>query len=137
VQIDLPGGKTTTGRITSIGTLADAGGSDSSVTEAAQTGQGTATATIPVYIALDDPSAVGRLQGAPVTVAFTSETHEGVLAVPVNALLASADGGYAVEAVSGARRWTVPVQLGVFADGKVEVSGAGLVEGMRVGVPRS
>jgi hypothetical protein len=132
VRIDLPGGKSTTGQVASIGTLATAG--DPGDTGTAQTGQGTQTATIPVEITLDHPKTAGRLDGAPVTVGFTSATRKGVLAVPVNALLAAADGGYAVEAVSGT---LIPVRLGLFAEGKVEVSGTGLTEGMRVEVPRS
>jgi multidrug efflux pump subunit AcrA (membrane-fusion protein) len=103
----------------------------------APTGQGTQTATIPVQITLDHPNAAGRLDGAPVTVGFTSTTRKGVLAVPVNALLAAADGSYAVEVVSDTRRRTVPVRLGLFADGKVEVTGTGLTAGTRVEVPRS
>jgi peptidoglycan hydrolase-like protein with peptidoglycan-binding domain len=134
VRIKLPGGKTTTGKISSVGTTASAG-KDSSGSKA-QTGQGTETATIPVYITLDDASAAGKLDGAPVTVGFTSAAHKGVLAVPVNALLANADGTYGVEAVDGTRRWLVPVQLGIFADGKVEVTGPGLIPGMRVEVPK-
>jgi peptidoglycan hydrolase-like protein with peptidoglycan-binding domain len=138
VRIDLPGRKTTTGRISSIGTLATAGGGgDGGAGGAAPTGQGTQTATIPVQITLDHPNAAGRLDGAPVTVGFTRATRKGVLAVPVNALLAAADGRYAVEVVSGTRRWTLPVRLGLFADGKVEVSGRGLTAGTRVEVPRS
>jgi peptidoglycan hydrolase-like protein with peptidoglycan-binding domain len=138
VRIQLPGRKSTTGRISSIGTLATAGGSgDGGAGGTAQTGQGTQTATIPVQITLDHPNAAGRLDGAPVTVGFTSATRRGVLAVPVNALLAAADGRYAVEVVSGTRRWTVPVRLGLFADGKVEVAGPGLTAGTRVEVPRS
>ena len=137
VRIQLPGRKSTTGRISSIGTLATAGGGDGGAGGAAPTGQGTQTATIPVQITLDHPNAAGRLDGAPVTVGFTSATRKGVLAVPVNALLAAADGTYAVEVVSGTRRRTVPVRLGLFADGKVEVTGTGLTAGTRVEVPRS
>jgi multidrug efflux pump subunit AcrA (membrane-fusion protein) len=77
------------------------------------------------------------LDGAPVTVGFTGETRKNVLAVPVNALLADAKGGYSVEVVDSAGRRLVPVELGVFADGQVEVSGNGLKAGMRVEVPRS
>jgi hypothetical protein len=132
VRIDLPGRKSTTGRISTIGTLATAGAAGDG--GPAQTGQGTQTATIPVEITLGHPKAAGRLDGAPVTVGFTSATRKGVLAVPVNALLAAADGTYAVEAVPGGM---IPVRLGLFADGKVEVSGTGLTEGMRVGVPKS
>jgi multidrug efflux pump subunit AcrA (membrane-fusion protein) len=135
VRIKLPGGKTTTGKISSVGTTASAGsGTDGG---RAQTGQGTETATVPVYITLDDAGAAGKLDGAPVTVGFTSATKKAVLAVPVNALRANADGSYAVEVVDGTRRSVVPVQLGAFADSLVEVSGNGLEAGMRVEVPKS
>ncbi|MDF5756197.1 peptidoglycan-binding protein [Spongiactinospora sp. TRM90649] len=127
VRIELPGGRATTGRVTRIGTLATAAPS-----EDPGAGEGTRTATVPVEIALDRPSAAGRLDGAPVTVGFAGATRKGVLAVPVNALTAGDTGGYAVEAVPGG---PIPVRLGLFADGKVEVSGPGLAAGMRVEVP--
>jgi peptidoglycan hydrolase-like protein with peptidoglycan-binding domain len=133
VTVDLPGGRSTTGHITSVGTVASAGDSDND----AQPGQGTETATVPVYISLDHPSAAGRLDGAPVTVGFTSSTRKNVLAVPVQALLASPAGQYYVEVVTATGRRAVPVTLGVFADGRVEVAGSGLAEGMKVEVPRS
>ena len=134
VQVELPGGRTSSGKITAIGTAAS---SDSDSDGPADIGAPTDTATIPVYLTLTKPSAAGRLDGAPVTVGFTGETHKDVLAVPVNALLARADGSYSVVVVDGSVRRTVPVELGVFADGQVEVSGAGLDAGMRVEVPRS
>jgi Membrane-fusion protein len=135
VRVRLPGGNTTTGKITEIGTTASAGSRSGS--GQAQTGEGTETATIPVYVTLTDPSAAGRLDGAPVTVGFTSATRKGVLAVPVTALLAEADGSYVVKVVDGERTRRVPVEVGSFADGLVEVSGAGLEAGMRVEVPGS
>jgi peptidoglycan hydrolase-like protein with peptidoglycan-binding domain len=135
VTVELPGGRSATGHISSVGTVASAGddGSDSQ----SQAGQDTETATIPVHVSLDRASSAGRLDGAPVTVGFTSGTRKGVLAVPVQALLASPDGTYEVEVVSPTGRRTVPVELGVFADGKVEVAGPGLAQGMKVEVPRS
>ena len=135
VRVKLPGGVTTTGKITSIGTTATAG-SDSSGNKA-QTGQAAETATVPVYITLDKPRVAGKLDGAPVTVGFTSATRKGVLTVPVSALLANSDGTYAVAAVDGGRHWTIPVKLGVFADSQVEVSGSGLAPGMKVEVPKA
>jgi peptidoglycan hydrolase-like protein with peptidoglycan-binding domain len=136
VRVDLPGGKQATGRISSVGTVASA--SDDGSDGPPQTGQDTETATIPVHITLDHPSAAGRLDGAPVTVGFASGTHKNVLAVPVRALLAAATGGYAVNVVDAAgTSRTVPVELGIFADGMVEVSGSGLAAGMKVEVPRS
>jgi len=134
VRVELPGGRTSAGVITAIGTAAT---SDSDSNGPASIGEPTDTATIPVYLTLTKPSAAGRLDGAPVTVGFTGETRKHVLAVPVTALLAGANGGYSVEVVNGSSRRLVPVELGVFADGQVEVSGDGLEAGMSVEVPRS
>jgi hypothetical protein len=53
----------------------------------------------------------------------------------VAALLALAEGGYGVEIVSGSTSRIVAVETGLFADGRVEVAGADLTEGMTVGMP--
>jgi len=78
---------------------------------------------------------VADLDQAQVQVAITSEEHRNVLAVPIVALLARPGGGHQV-VLAGSRR-TVPVEVGLFDDsaGVVEVSGAGLTEGVRVEVP--
>lgn len=79
-------------------------------------------------VALDDPTAApdaGR-----VTVALDGERRAGVLVVPVRALVALKEGGYAVEAAEPRR--FLPVKLGLFADGRVEVDGEGLVDGLEV-----
>jgi len=132
VRITLPGGRTTTGRISAVGTVATAGSTNAQ----SQTGEGTRNATIPVYVSLDRPTA-GNLDGAPATVGFTSVQHKNVLALPINALLAAADGSYEVNVVdaSGNVR-PVPVKLGIFDGDNVEVSG-NLTPGMKVQVPRS
>lgn len=73
-------------------------------------------------------------------VSLVSETVTDVLAVPVNALLALAGGGYAVEVVDkGGKHRLVPVTTGLFDDdgGLVEVSGRGLSAGQNVVVPAS
>jgi peptidoglycan hydrolase-like protein with peptidoglycan-binding domain len=85
-----------------------------------------------VVIALDDQAAAGELDAGTVDVRFTTANRQGVLAVPVGALLALAEGGYAVEVVDGTARHLVAVSPGLYADGKVEVSGDGLREGMKV-----
>ena len=84
---------------------------------------------------------------APVDVFVTSEVSKDVLYVPVNALIALAEGGYALEiyngesevgvfeGVSGVDTTYVGVEIGVFTDGFVEVSG-NISEGMIVVVPR-
>ncbi|HET6750828.1 MAG TPA: hypothetical protein VFL71_16395, partial [Actinomycetes bacterium] len=93
------------------------------------------TSTVEVTVSLDRPKATGSLDQAPVEADITTETRKGVLAVPVNALLALAEGGYAVELDQGGARRLVGVTLGLFADGLVEVKGGGLAAGDRVVVP--
>lgn len=131
VKIGLPGGRSTNGHIASVGTVAAAPATNSQ----SQTGESTETATIPILITLDRAADAGRLDGAPVTVEFTSDEHRGVLSVPVEALLAAADGSYSVDVVGDAGQVTaVPVELGIFDGDDVEVTGD-LAEGQRVRVP--
>jgi peptidoglycan hydrolase-like protein with peptidoglycan-binding domain len=127
VDIELPGGGTTTGRVASVGKVATASG-DGDPT-------GDSSPTVEVTVSLDEPKATGSLDQAPVDAFITTEVREDVLAVPVNALLALAEGGYAVEVERGGRRELVGVELGLFADGMVEVEGGGLRAGDRVVVP--
>jgi hypothetical protein len=73
-----------------------------------------------------------------VKVWFTAEERKAVLTVPVAALLALGEGGYGVQVVrSDGTSSVVAVRVGLFAAGRVEVSGAGLAEGTRIGVPAS
>lgn len=78
---------------------------------------------------------LGRLDAAPVDVTFTSEERADVLAVPVNALVALAEGGYGVEVVADGATSYVAVEVGLFADGMVEVTGEDLSEATTVVVP--
>ena len=128
VEVVLPDGTVISGTITSVGTVATGGDTDP------VTGQAT-DPTIEVTVALSDPSKAGSLDQAPVTVRVVTSAAQGVLAVPVDALLALAEGGYAVERVaSGGAGELVPVETGAFADGWVEVTGD-LAEGDEVVVP--
>ena len=71
----------------------------------------------------------------PVTLSLVRQERANVLAVPVNALLALLEGGYAVERVTDdGLTELVAVDVGLFADGWVEVSGD-LAEGDEVVVP--
>jgi hypothetical protein len=88
---------------------------------------------IDVTIELRSRRGLGRLDEAPVGVGLAQQSRRNVLAVPVAALVARRGGGYGVE-LAGSRR-IVPVRPGMFADGYVEVSGAGIREGTRVVVP--
>jgi peptidoglycan hydrolase-like protein with peptidoglycan-binding domain len=140
VSVALPGGTATTGHITSVGTVATAPQAAAPGANAApaQPGQAAQNATVEVAVTLDRGQAAARLDGAPVTVGFTSSVRRGVLAVPVSALIALGPDAYAVKVVGpdGTRR-SVPVRLGVFTGGRVEVSGSGVAEGVRVEVPAS
>ena len=124
VTIDLPDGSAVPGHVRSIGRVATAG-------------ENGAAATVPVTIDIDAGATLPDLDAAPVTVHVVTESHPDVLAVPVNALVALLEGGYAVEVVDadGARRY-VGVKTGVFEDGKVEVAGDGIAAGDLVVVPR-
>ncbi|TDC49362.1 peptidoglycan-binding protein [Actinomadura sp. KC345] len=73
---------------------------------------------------------------ASVDVAFTAGERENVLTVPVAALVALSEGGFGVEVVKGGASSYVAVETGLFADGKVEISGPGIAEGTVVGVPK-
>jgi peptidoglycan hydrolase-like protein with peptidoglycan-binding domain len=123
VTITLPSGRSTQGKVSGVGKVATSGG------------QG--AATVPVYIALLHPRDAAGLEAAPVQVAITTARVRDALIVPVNALLALAGGGYAIESVDahGAHH-LVSVSTGLFddADGLVQVTGA-LSPGEKVVVP--
>jgi Putative peptidoglycan binding domain len=125
--VELPDGSEVPARVRAVGTVVSAGEEDE------QTGE-EGEATIEVTVALDDPAAAGALVEAPVDVEVVTEAAAGVLAVPVQALLALAEGGYAVERAEGGATTLVPVELGAEADGLVEVTGD-LSEGDQVVVP--
>jgi peptidoglycan hydrolase-like protein with peptidoglycan-binding domain len=117
VTVTLPGGESVVGVISQIGAVVSNGAVDVAVT-------------------ISDQQALGSLVAAPVDVIFISQERADVLAVPVSALLALAEGGYGVEIVEGDSTYIVPVRTGMFAGGRVEVSGDGIAEGTTVGVAR-
>jgi peptidoglycan hydrolase-like protein with peptidoglycan-binding domain len=104
--------------------------------EVAQVGLVVRESTIDVTITITDQEALGALEVAPVEVDFVSQTRANVLTVPVAALLALSEGGYGVEVVEGNTTRIVAVTTGMFAAGRVEVSGEGIAEGVVVGVAR-
>lgn len=91
--------------------------------------------SIEITVAISDQVALGGLEVASVDVEFVSDSRADVLSVPVAALLARPQGGFAVELVTGGTSILVPVKTGLFASGRVEIAGEGIAEGMRVGVP--
>ncbi|MBG0830332.1 HlyD family efflux transporter periplasmic adaptor subunit [Planomonospora sp. ID67723] len=130
VTVELPGGERVTGKITSVGRVAETSGTGDPAQES--------EVTVDVDITLGkDPKT--RMDQAPVEVELESERREDVLAVPVEALVALREGGFGVEVVedTGGATRIVAVKTGVFGSGLVEVTGAGLTEGTKVGVPSS
>lgn len=121
VTVTLPDNSTVTGTVEAVGATA--------ATTDGDTGGGGGPAQLTVTVRVPDTGAVAKLTAAPVQVAFTSETRKGVLAVPVGALLALSEGGYAVQLPSGR---LIAVKTGMFAKGLVEVTGAGLDAGLKV-----
>ncbi|GEA87207.1 efflux RND transporter periplasmic adaptor subunit [Cellulomonas cellasea] len=123
VTVRLPGGTDVPGAIASVG-------SPTEVTSGSDT-----THVILVGLTLDDPGAAGDLQRISVTVVFQRGVHEGVLAVPVTALLALPGGGFGVEKRTAAGIVPVPVETGSFVQGFVEITAGDLHEGDDVVVP--
>jgi peptidoglycan hydrolase-like protein with peptidoglycan-binding domain len=147
VQIQLPEGQTTPGRVTHIGAYATAatrqassansGGADQGSSGSSTQSGGGPSVTVPVMISLDRPRDARGLDQVPVEVQVTDTVHRDVLAVPIAALLALAGGGYAVAVDDGASRTLIPVKTGIFNGRLVEVSSSRLKAGTRVEVPSS
>lgn len=118
VTVALPTGQEISGAIQSVGSSPQ--------------DQGGAEPTIEAVVALNPADAAD----GPVKVRLVADRRDQVLAVPVGALLALAEGGYGLEILDGDRSRIVAVQTGLFADGKVEVTGPDLREGLTVGMAR-
>ncbi|WP_433795343.1 efflux RND transporter periplasmic adaptor subunit [Actinoplanes sp. CA-252034] len=124
-SVTLPDGKRADGTVTEVATVIEPGaGNEDPTTE------------VEAQITLTDPKVAAALGSAAVDVSFTAAERRGVLTVPVAALMAAPGGGFAVEVVDGATTRQTPVRTGLFADGRVEITGDGLAEGTTVGVPK-
>jgi len=126
VTVSLPDGATSSGTVSVVGVPTDR-----------DQGTGSVTSVIPVTIAIADQTVTTSFQKASVTLGFTSEQRDDALTVPVDALLALDDTTFGVEVVSknGATK-RMAVKTGLFAAGRVEVSGTGIAEGVSVVVPK-
>ncbi|WP_345130623.1 peptidoglycan-binding domain-containing protein [Dactylosporangium darangshiense] len=126
VQIELPDGTRVPGVVDRVYTVIEPAVSQGS----------DPTTKIEAIVSLNNPDAVATIEAAVVTVVFTADEHKDVLTVPVGALVALNEGGYGVEVIEGTSTRFVKVRTGLFANGRVEVSGDGLREGMTVGIPQ-
>ena len=130
VTITLPNSQTTTGTVTSVGTVA--------TTPSGGSGGGNSSPTITVLVTPDNPSATGNLDQASVEVSITAASAKNAYIVPVNALLALAGGGYGLEVIGvNGMHHIEPVTLGLFDDANelVQVSGPGVSAGQRIVIP--
>ncbi|GAA3648469.1 peptidoglycan-binding protein [Lentzea roselyniae] len=84
---------------------------------------------VDVLVTPDNPADVADLDTAPVRLKITTESRTGVLTVPLTALVALKEGGYAVQLPGGALK---AVQTGLYSQDKVEISGDGITDGLEV-----
>lgn len=137
VTVQLPGGTETTGVVTAASvaqTTTEAASGTAGAAASDTTAAGADDAVVTVEVTLAEP-ADADLLGSPVDVVVPVDERTDVLVVPVNALLALTEGGYGLEVVADDGSTSiVGVDTGLFADGKVEVSGTGIAPGTVVGV---
>jgi peptidoglycan hydrolase-like protein with peptidoglycan-binding domain len=129
VTLTLPNGTTTPGKVIHVGTAATA--------PTGQDGAGNgAPATVPVTITITNQKDLGTLTSGPVSVTYVSQVAKDVLAVPVEALVALAEGGYGLEVVDPKGSHYVGVKTGMFTDALVEITSDQISEGTTVRVPQ-
>ena len=123
VQVELADASTVAGTVSSVGTTVKRSGSGPN-----------STLYVDVSVAIPNEPAGGLIEG-PVTVHVPSQSAKQALMVPVRALVALAEGGYAVQrqAADGTLSY-VGVETGLFSDGWVQVTGK-LAAGDMVMVP--
>jgi hypothetical protein len=131
VTVVLPGGQEVPGTVASA-TVTEAESDDSAAT-APDEGAGGGDSVTEVEVTLTE-AAPADLDGSTVDVVVAVDERTDVLTVPVNALLALAEGGYGLEVVADdGTSSIVAVETGLFANGQVEVTGE-IAEGTTVGV---
>jgi peptidoglycan hydrolase-like protein with peptidoglycan-binding domain len=113
VTLKLSDDSKATGTITTVASTA-------TVAKDPQTGSSTTT----VAVEITPATKIEALDESPVTVTFTTDKVAGALAVPVDAVVATAPNHYALEVVDGpGPTHLVDVTLGRFADDWVQVTG--------------
>jgi peptidoglycan hydrolase-like protein with peptidoglycan-binding domain len=90
------------------------------------------TDKLTLTVSFDDDALAQAVEVGSTAVQIERGRRAGVLAVPVTALLALREGGYAVEVVRGGDTVLVAVTIGMFSNGLVEVGGEGVAEGDQV-----
>ncbi|MDD9370418.1 MAG: hypothetical protein PV358_09920 [Acidimicrobiales bacterium] len=133
VAIELPDGSAAGGVVADVAsepTAADA--------EAESADDGSGDETCAGGVTLDDPTGAAGFPSGGVDVAVESDRTADATAVPVTALLALAEGGYALQVADDSRpsgSVLVAVEVGTMADEWVQVTGDGIEPGVEVVVP--
>jgi hypothetical protein len=132
IDVEFPDGTVTAGTVVEVGTVA---------TNASGTpGQ---TPSVDITIRVDDiPASVESFVSIPVTLRVVDQEVPGAFVVPTSALLALAEGGFALEVVTApatdstpATTTLIPVEPGLFSNGFVVVTGDQVSDGLQVVVP--
>ncbi|GGU99385.1 hypothetical protein GCM10010182_15440 [Actinomadura cremea] len=127
VEVTLPENETVQAEIDEVTTVIDPG---------QQGEEPTTKVEVTVWLDSDEAAKAAKEYAlASVDVTFTAGQRENVLTVPVTALVALTEGGFGVEVVKDGAASFVPVDTGLFAGGKVEISGPGIAAGTVVGTP--
>jgi hypothetical protein len=97
---------------------------------------------VPITLDVDKvPAAYDSFVQIPVTLRVVSQEQKGALVVPVSALVALAEGGFAVEVVDGTNpdsslvTHLIAVTPGIYANGFVAITGNDVKDGLTVVVP--
>jgi hypothetical protein len=119
VAVVLPDGGRKRAKVTAVGAQISKSDDD----------QGDGTPKLTVTLTAVHATDLRKVDSADVEVDFATETHKGVLTVPVGALLALSEGGYGLQISGGP---LVAVKTGLISKGMAEVSGGGLSAGAKV-----
>ena len=141
VTVEMPTGSTVNGTITAVSPVAQAasgsgsgngnGGSGNGGGGGGGGGNGGSSSTIPVTVTLKGHHTGAGLDQATVSVNFAQAKAKHVLSVPVTALLATSGSSYAVQEATAPHK-LIPVTVGLFAAGYVQISGPGIYPGLSV-----
>lgn len=131
IDVEFPDGTVQPGTVVAVGNVA---------TNA--TGVPGATPSVTISIHVDDiPASVDSFVQIPVTLRVVSQDIPDAFVVPVSALVALSEGGYAVQVVTGTNAdgteatTLIAVTPGLFTDGFVQITGDQLTDGLTVVVP--
>ncbi len=131
IDVEFPDGTVSTGTVVTVGNVA---------VNAENVPGATPTVSITLHVA-DIPEAVDDFVQIPVTLRVVAEEQLGAFVVPVSALVALAEGGYALEVVTDTSTAGEPVttliavEPGLFTDGFVSITGDQVAAGLTIVVP--